>query len=37
MSSAIEIEDLVQIGLVALVEAAGAFEERGQVTFEQYL
>ncbi|MBP2278088.1 MULTISPECIES: sigma-70 family RNA polymerase sigma factor [Sphingomonas] len=37
MSSAIEIEDLVQIGLVALVEAASAFEERGQVTFEQYL
>ncbi|MCP4026684.1 MAG: sigma-70 family RNA polymerase sigma factor, partial [Sphingomonas sp.] len=37
MSSAIEVEDLVQIGLVALVEAASAFEERGQVTFEQYL
>ena len=37
MSSSVEVEDLVQIGLVALVEAAGAFEERGQVTFEQYL
>jgi len=37
MSSVVEVEDLVQIGLVALVEAAGAFEERGQVTFEQYL
>lgn len=30
MSSAIEVEDLVQIGLVALVEAASAFEERGK-------
>lgn len=37
MSSAIEVEDLVQTGLVALVEAAGSFEERGSVTFEQYL
>jgi len=37
MSSSVEVEDLVQIGLVALVEAASAFEERGQVTFEQYL
>ena len=37
MSSAVEVEDLVQIGLVALVEAAGSFEDRGQVTFEQYL
>lgn len=37
MSSAVEVEDLVQTGLVALVEAAAAFEERGQVTFEQYL
>ena len=33
MSSAVEVEDLVQIGLVALVEAANGFEERGQVTF----
>lgn len=37
MSSAIEVEDLVQIGLVALVEAGSSFEDRGQVTFEQYL
>lgn len=37
MSSAVEVEDLVQIGLVALVEAAGSFEDRGQVTFAQYL
>lgn len=37
MSSVIDIEDLVQIGLVALVEAVNAFEDRGQVTFEQYL
>lgn len=37
VASAIEIEDLVQIGLVALIEAANSFEDRGQVTFEQYL
>ena len=37
MSSIVEVEDLIQIGMVALIEAAGAFEERGQVTFEQYL
>lgn len=37
MSSAVEVEDLIQIGLVALVEAANGFEDRGQVTFEQYL
>lgn len=37
MSSAIEVEDLVQTGLVALVEAATGFEDRGAVTFEQYL
>ncbi|HEX7874552.1 MAG TPA: RNA polymerase sigma factor FliA [Sphingobium sp.] len=29
VSSAIEIEDLLQIGMVALVEAANAFEDRG--------
>jgi RNA polymerase sigma factor for flagellar operon FliA len=29
VSSAIDIEDLVQIGMVALVEAANAFEDRG--------
>jgi RNA polymerase sigma factor for flagellar operon FliA len=37
VSSAVEVEDLVQIGLVALVEAASTFEDRGQVTFAQYL
>jgi RNA polymerase sigma factor FliA len=29
MSTAIEVEDLIQIGLIALVEAAQIFEERG--------
>jgi RNA polymerase sigma factor for flagellar operon FliA len=37
MSSVVEVEDLIQIGLVALLEAAKAFEDRGQVSFEQYL
>ncbi|MDH7975906.1 sigma-70 family RNA polymerase sigma factor [Sphingomonas sp. AR_OL41] len=37
MSAAIDIEDLIQTGLVALVEAAGSFEDRGLVTFQQYL
>ncbi|MBX9813895.1 MAG: sigma-70 family RNA polymerase sigma factor, partial [Sphingomonas sp.] len=37
MASAIEVEDLVQIGLVALVEAATSFEDRGLASFEQYL
>lgn len=37
MSSSVEVEDLVQIGLIALVEAVGSFEDRGAVTFEQYL
>lgn len=37
MSSIVEVEDLVQIGLVALVEAAATFEDRGEVTFRQYL
>ena len=37
MSSIVDVEDLVQVGLVALVEAVSAFEDRGQVTFEQYL
>ncbi|OYY78748.1 MAG: FliA/WhiG family RNA polymerase sigma factor [Sphingomonas sp. 28-62-20] len=37
MSSAVDVEDLIQIGLVALLEAANAFEDRGQVSFEQYL
>ena len=37
VSSSVEVEDLVQTGLVALVEAAASFEDRGQVTFAQYL
>ena len=37
VSTAVEVEDLIQVGLVALVEAASAFEERGLVTFKQYL
>jgi RNA polymerase sigma factor FliA len=37
VSSAVDIEDLVQIGLVALVEAVNGFEDRGQVTIAQYL
>ncbi len=36
MSSVVEVEDLVQVGLVALVEAAAAFEDRGAATFRQY-
>ena len=37
VSTAIEVEDLVQVGLVALVEGAAAFEDRGQVTLKHYL
>ncbi len=37
MSAIVEVEDLIQVGLVALLEAAEAFEDRGQVSFEQYL
>jgi RNA polymerase sigma factor for flagellar operon FliA len=37
MSTIVEVEDLIQIGMVALIEAANSFEDRGQVTFEQYL
>ncbi len=37
MSSIVEVEDLIQIGMVALIEAVSGFEERGQVSFEQYL
>lgn len=37
MSTLVEVEDLVQVGLVALVEAVAGFEDRGQVTLEQYL
>lgn len=37
MSSVVEVEDLVQVGLIALVEAAGSFEDRGTATFRQYV
>jgi RNA polymerase sigma factor for flagellar operon FliA len=37
MSTLVEVEDLVQVGLVALVEAVAAFEDRGTVTLRQYL
>ncbi|QDX27193.1 FliA/WhiG family RNA polymerase sigma factor [Sphingomonas suaedae] len=37
MSALIDVEDLVQIGLVALVEASTSFEDRGLVSFDQYL
>lgn len=37
MSSIVEVEDLVQVGLVALVEAAANFEDRGGATFRQYV
>lgn len=37
MSSIVEVEDLIQIGMVALIEAVSGFEDRGQVTFAQYL
>ncbi len=36
MSTLVEVEDLVQVGLVALVEAAAGFEERGLVAFRHY-
>ncbi len=35
MSSAIEVEDLMQIGMIALVEAARSFEDRG-ISFAPY-
>jgi RNA polymerase sigma factor FliA len=35
MSSAIEIEDLMQIGMIALIEAARTFEDRG-IAFAPY-
>lgn len=37
VSTAVEVEDLVQVGLVALVEAVAAFEDRGSATLKQYL
>ena len=36
VSTAIPVEDLVQIGMVALIEAARAFEDRGHAAFATY-
>lgn len=36
VSTAIDIEDLVQIGIIALIEAARHFEDRGQAAFSTY-
>lgn len=36
MSSLVEVDDLVQVGLVALVESANGFEDRG-IPFRQYV
>jgi len=36
MSSAIDVEDLIQIGTIALIEAARNFEDRGQAMFATY-
>lgn len=36
VSTAIDIEDLVQIGMIALIEAARVFEDRGQAAFTTY-
>jgi RNA polymerase sigma factor for flagellar operon FliA len=35
-SSSIEVEDLIQIGRIALIEAARNFEDRGQAVFATY-
>lgn len=36
VSSAIDIEELVQVGMIALIEAARTFEDRGQAAFATY-
>lgn len=36
VSSALDIEDLVQIGMISLIEAARAFEDRGHAAFATY-
>nr|WP_315765158.1 FliA/WhiG family RNA polymerase sigma factor [Sphingomonas sp. Y38-1Y] len=36
MSSIVEVEDLVQIGMIALVEAARSFEDRGETSFRNF-
>jgi RNA polymerase sigma factor for flagellar operon FliA len=36
VSTALDIEELVQIGMIALIEAARTFEDRGQAAFSTY-
>lgn len=36
ISSALEVDDLTQIGLIAVIEAARGFEDRGTATFATY-
>jgi len=36
VSTAIDVEDLVQIGMIALIEASRAFEDRGSAAFATY-
>ncbi len=36
VSSAIDVEDLIQIGTISLIEAARGFEDRGEATFATY-
>ena len=36
VSTALDIEELVQIGMIALIEAARTFEDRGQASFSTY-
>ena len=36
VSTAIDVEDLIQIGMIALIEAARAFEDRGSAAFATY-
>ena len=36
VSTAIDVEDLIQIGMIALIEAARAFEDRGHAAFATY-
>lgn len=36
VSTALDIEELVQIGMIALIEAARTFEDRGQAAFATY-
>ena len=36
VSTSIDVEDLIQIGMIALIEAARAFEDRGHAAFATY-